>query len=157
MSYKMILNILILFLCTSCCACKDCDPDVDIFYLRIVEDGQNAVLKYDIEDSRNYEGNNNLRLAYFKDDAQNRVYARTYVEGNSTNSYLAISFERRMLEGKVCSLWLANKEVGKFFIKSKSTKKTFDCCGSSKIEAFESRTDSVIVIKEDKNFYAIQF
>lgn len=155
----MILNILILFLCTSCCACVDCDPDVDIFYLRIIEDGQNAVLKYNIEDSRNYRGNNNLRLAHFTNGTQN-IYAGTYVEGDSINPYLAVFLEsnlNQLLDGEIYTLWLENKKVGQLFIKTQSIKKAFDCCNSYKLETINSRTDSLVVTKENKNFYEVQF
>ena len=45
MSYRMLLNLLVLFLCTGCCACQEQCINSEIVYLRIIDSstGKNII------------------------------------------------------------------------------------------------------------------
>lgn len=153
----MILNILILFLCTSCCACTDCGENTDYIYLRIVEDGENVITKYDIKDNNGSSWIEPNRV-YFT--TQQDVEIETYIRVNS--DYLIVGiYDNYLSDGENYKLWVKDKSIGNIKIEFKFKKNVFDCCGSSKIETFESKTDSVTIVKksqEDKQpFYEIQF
>lgn len=156
MSYKMLLNILILFLCTSCCACHDECVGVDYIYLRIVEDGENVITKYDIKDDNGSSWIKPNRV-YFT--TQQDVEIETYIRINP--DYLVVGIYDDRSDEEDYKLWVKDKSVGNIKVEFKYKKNVFECCGSSKIETFESRTDSVTITKkpqeENQPFYEVQF
>lgn len=156
-SYKILLNILILFLCTSCCACGDCSDTVDIFYLRILEDRENVISKYELGGTNDFFKPNKV---YFTTQEDIDIDAFIYVRGD----YLSVRMntDYTLTNGSEYKLWVKDKVVGNFFIKIKLiSKNVLECCGSAKLQDFESRTDSITITKkpqeEKQPFYEIQY
>ncbi|WP_375558610.1 hypothetical protein ACE193_12710 [Bernardetia sp. OM2101] len=156
LSYKMLLNILILFLCTSCCACQDqCYEPVETFYLRPIDKltGENLVDKYDT-----LEGN-----TYLTDEFDNQIIGARVNENawyDSLSPYLVVSILYD--ENDTYKLWLKGVSLGSFSLKTKKAKRNFTaCCSYNKIIDLKSEEPTIIFTRkpEEKNqpFYEVQF
>lgn len=151
MSYRMLLNLLILFLCTGCCACGDECLNYQSFYLRIVEinTGDNIISKYNL-------GRNDIEI--YDDFGQISLQ----LEGQDENPYLR-AFPQE--SGKTYTIRIEDRDLGKRNIGKirifNSEEKTSACCISIKVANIKS-VDSNLLIKEKTQeskqpFYEIQF
>ena len=156
MSYKMILNILILFLCTSCCACQEeCDEPVETFYIRPIDKstGENLVDKYDT-----LEG-----YIYLTDEFDNRIIGANVGKNawyDSLSPYLVVSIPYD--ENDTYKLWLKGVSLGSFSLKTKKAKRNFTaCCSYNKITELKFLDPTIILTRksqeEKQPFYEIQF
>jgi hypothetical protein len=156
LSYKMLLNILILLLCTSClCATSDdCSDDIDAFYFSVKEKstGEDAVIKYDIKEEN----------IFLTDDKGNNIKGYVYIIKDSVNSFITVSIQGYYRNGnnQFLNIKFKSLNVGDFNITLKDIEKT-RCCIAKEIKEFESISDSVIVTKkseeEKQPFYEVQF
>ncbi|WP_338760049.1 hypothetical protein WAF17_12850 [Bernardetia sp. ABR2-2B] len=152
--YKMILNILILFLCTSCCTCSDdCSGDVSPFYISVKDKvtGEDAVIKYNIKEEE----------VFLIDDMGNNIEQLIYITRDSSNAFISLfvngygSFEKKEITLKLDTL-----EIGKFTISTKPRKESY-CCISKELDIFEPITPSIQITKRPQErrqpFYEVQF
>lgn len=155
-SYKMLLNILILFLCTSCCACHDeCDDDIDTLYLRPIDKatGENAIIKYDTLDG----------ATYLTDEFDNKISATVRERyWYDDPPYLLIGIDDNDNADKILKLWLKEIYIGSFILNTKTAKRNFTaCCSYNKITDLKFIEPTIILNKkpqeEKQPFYEIQF
>ena len=155
MSYKMLLNILILFLCTSCCACGDqCLGSTKIFYLRPLNKvtGENILIEYDTLTG----------YLYLTDEFDNRVISQVH-QVDVEFPYLAIEADKNgNAEGKVFKLWIKNTYIGSFILSTKKYKENItSCCSSYKVTDLKFIEPNIILTKkpqeEKQPFYEVQF
>lgn len=156
MSYKMILNILILFLCTSClCAnSDDCSNDIDPFYISIKDKhtGHDMLITHNIKKEE----------IFLTDDKGNDIKNFAYITTDSVNSFITIFIQGYYRNGnnQFLNLRLKNLNIGDFNITLKPSQKTY-CCTANKVDKFEVffSTVSVASKPQEKNqpFYEIKF
>ena len=156
MSYEMIFNILILFLCTSClCAnSDDCSNDIDPFYISIKDKytGEDLVITHNIKKDE----------IFLTDDKGNDIKNIAYITTDSVNSFITIFIKGYYRNGNNQSLNLRLKDIniGDFTITLKAFEKTY-CCTANKVENIEVLfSNTRVALKpQEKNqpFYEIQF
>lgn len=152
----MLLNILILFLCTSClCATSDdCSDDIDPFYISIKDKytGEDIVIMHNIKKEE----------IFLTDDKGNDIKNIAYITTDSVNSFITIFIQGHYRNGnnQSLNLRLKNINIGDFNITLKAFEKTH-CCTANKVENFEVPFDNIrVALKpQEKNqpFYEIQF
>lgn len=142
----MLLNILLLFLCTSCCACGDECLNYQSFYLRIVEQqtGENAILKYNLSRNDIEIYDNFGEISVQKEGQSDDPYLRVFPSGSA----------------KTYTIKLQNTDIGKIKI-SNTNKETSACCTSIEIVTIKSVSSNLNIrekTQEEKQpFYEIQF
>ncbi len=147
MSYKMLLNILILFLCTSCCACSDECINSEIVYLRVVDSstGKNII-----------QGKTDNQVRVFGDFFAGSII----ITGDATNPCLAFNHNLFNEQRQDFTIKIDNDSIGGLFIKTLRSKQGL-CCTKVKISNFESLVPAIIITKkpeeEKQPFYEIQF
>ncbi len=154
MSYKMLLNILILFLCTSCCACSDdCSGDVAPFYISVKDKitGEDAVIKYNIKEEE----------VFLIDDMGNDIKELIYITKDSSNAFISVFVNGYSdLENKIITLKLDSLEIGKFTISTKPRRESY-CCISQELDVFEPITPVIQIEKRSgerrQPFFEIQY
>ena len=168
MPYKMILNILILFLCTSCCTCADvCNYDIDAFYLRPIDKatGENALIKYEINDINDSPYDTLTGKAYLTDSFGNKINATVYqTTWYGSPPYLVVGIDDSNYADSsgVFKLWLREVYVGSFKLQTKTGKQNITaCCSYTKVTNLEFVEPTIILTKkpqeEKQPFYEIQF
>ena len=153
-SYKTLLNILILFLCTSCCACSDdCSSDVSPFYISIKDKitGEDAIIKYNIKEEE----------VFLIDEMGNDIKQFVEITTDSTNAFISVWIDGYNISNEeVVTLKLDTLEIGKFSISTKSRKQSY-CCISQELDTFYPITPSLSIEKileaRYQPFYEIQF
>ncbi|WP_338815098.1 hypothetical protein V9L05_08275 [Bernardetia sp. Wsw4-3y2] len=157
MSYKIILNILILFLCTSCCACGDeCWETTEAFYLRPIDKitGENILIKYDTL----------IGDFYLTDSFNNKVNATVRETTWYDNPpYLIVGVdEEGYITDKLFKLWIKDMYIGSFVLKTQKTKANIiSCCSYYKINELKFIESTISLTKqpqeEKQPFYEIKF